>query len=173
MVVLLPSFGIFSTVMIKFACSLQLEFNGVENLCRFIATVLFDQYSWALQYCAYQKSRCNNIGILLHGVENLCRFVANVLFNQYSWALQLCAYQKSGCNDIGILLQQECSLVSDWIGALASNLHLMACHQIFDQEDKRDEKAAEASTEKVLNDLITPLLKAVHMHVTKASKAAK
>jgi hypothetical protein len=120
MAVLLPSLDIFFTSLIKFACSLRSEPDGVEDFCQFIANVLFDRYAQALH-----------------------------------------AYPKSGCDDLGISHEHGFSLVSDWIGALASNLQEMVCRQIF----YRGEHAKEASTETVLDDLITPLLKALHSHI--------
>ena len=126
MAVLLPSLDIFFTSLIKFACSLRSEPDGVEDFCQFIANVLFDRYARTLH-----------------------------------------AYSKSGCDDLGISHEHEFSLVSDWIGALASNLQEMVCRQIFDRGDsiKMDANAKEASTETVLDDLITPLLKALHRHI--------
>ena len=55
----------------------------------------------------------------------------------------------------------------DWIGTLSSNLQEMVCLQILDQGDsiKKDEKVKEVSTETVLDDLITPLFKALHRHI--------
>ena len=77
------------------------------------------------------------------------------------------AYPKSGCNDLCVLHEHTFSLMSDWIGTLSSNLQEMVCLQILDWGDsiKKDEKVKEVSTETVLDDLITPLFKALHRHI--------
>ncbi|KAL3779286.1 hypothetical protein ACHAW5_003294 [Stephanodiscus triporus] len=94
------------------------------------------------------------------GVEGFCWFIGDILFDHYSQALQSCAYPKSGCDDTGYSYQHEFSLLSDWIGALASKLQEIVCKSI-----KMDEQEGETSTEKVLHDLITPLLKALHRRI--------
>ncbi|KAL3808013.1 hypothetical protein ACHAXA_004966 [Cyclostephanos tholiformis] len=101
------------------------------------------------------------------GVEGFCQFNAIILFDFYMRGLKRCTRPTSGCDDIGFSYQCEFSLLSYWLAALTSNLQEIVCHQVFGKGNniERNEKAVEALTEEVLNDLTTPLLKALHRHI--------
>ena len=104
-------------------------------------------------------------------VEGFCQFQAIILFDFYQRGFKSFAYPTSGCDDVGYSNQSEFSLISCWLAALASNLQRIVYHQVNSIE--RDEKVADALTEDFLNDLITPLLKALHRniigHITRSS----
>ena len=115
------------------------------------------------------KFACNlRLSIESNGVISFCQFIAKKVFGRYVEALQSPPYPKNRCDNNDHSRQNEFSLVSIWIGFLISNLQEMVCCQKTCSEKhgkNRGEKAEEASTEKVLTGLVTPVLRNLHLQI--------
>ncbi|KAL7532100.1 hypothetical protein ACHAXR_004433 [Thalassiosira sp. AJA248-18] len=104
-----------------------------------------------------------------NGVKTFCLFIANKVFDRYTKALLSSSpyYANNGCDNRGQSRQHEFSLLSSWIGILVSNLQEMVCckKECNEKGKTRGAKGEEASTEKILSDLITPIIRCLHLHI--------
>mmetsp|Transcript_38290 Transcript_38290/g.92360 ORF Transcript_38290/g.92360 Transcript_38290/m.92360 type:complete len:1482 (-) Transcript_38290:9-4454(-) len=115
------------------------------------------------------KFVCHNMSAESNGVRHFSQYVANIVFDRYAQALETYPYPKKGCHNDDHSHQNEFSLVASWIHSLASNLQEIVCYKKVSDDDNRKQRCGnseEASTEKVLIGLITPVMRSLHLHIT-------